>query len=119
MLTNLPVLLCCCVHIPKSPELFDEYLEPTVSDPDNHTYKHYVPSLVSVLWNSTIKEHAFEKNAGDGYLDFDSHAAQKWGFAWKERLKCNKCGFVGKFHKLYYEEKLSKSSSYSGALEKP
>ena len=87
----------------KSPELIDEYLESNAPDPDNHTYKHYVPSLVSVLWNSTIKEHKLEKNDCDGYLDFDSHAAKKWGFAWNERLKCNKCGFVGKFHKLYYE----------------
>jgi hypothetical protein len=42
---------------PKSPGVLDDYLESTVSDPDNYTYKHYVPSLVSVLWNSTIKEH--------------------------------------------------------------
>jgi hypothetical protein len=41
---------------PKSPGVLDDYLESTVSDPDNYTYKHYVPSLVSVLWNSTIKE---------------------------------------------------------------
>ena len=87
----------------KSPDLFDEYLEATVSDPDNHTYKYYVPSLVSVLWNSTIKEHASEKNGCYGDLEFDSHAAIKWGFAWQERLKCKKCDFVGKFHKLYFE----------------
>jgi hypothetical protein len=53
---------------PKSSEVLDGYLESTVSDPDNHTYKHYVPSLVSVLWNSTIKEHAIEKNGCDGEL---------------------------------------------------
>lgn len=88
---------------PKFPEQIDEYLDPTVPDPDNHTYKHYVPSLVSVMWNSAIKKHAFEYNGCDGDLDFDSHAAQKWGFAWKERLKCVKCGFVGQFHKLFYE----------------
>ena len=40
---------------PKSPEVLDDYLESTASDPDNHTYKHYVPSLVSVLWNSPPK----------------------------------------------------------------
>jgi hypothetical protein len=34
---------------PKSPGVLDDFLESTVSDPDNHTYKHYVPSLVSVL----------------------------------------------------------------------
>ncbi|CAG2241828.1 unnamed protein product [Mytilus edulis] len=73
---------------PKFPEQIDEYLDPTVPDPDNHTYKHYVPSLVSVMWNSAIK---------------NMHLTQKWGFAWKERLKCVKCGFVGQFHKLFYE----------------
>lgn len=88
---------------PKSPELVDEYLDPVVSDPDNHTYKHYVPCLVSKLWNATIKEHIIASNACDGDLEFDSHAAQKWGYAWKERLKCVKCGFKGQFYKLYYE----------------
>ena len=53
---------------PKSSEVLDDYLESTVSDPDNHTYKHYVPYLVSVLWNSTIKEHAIERNGCDGEL---------------------------------------------------
>ena len=80
---------------PKSPGVLDDYLESTVSDPDNYTYKHYVPSLVSVLWNSTIKEHAIERNSCDGQLEFDSIASKKWGFAWKERLKCKKCDFVG------------------------
>jgi hypothetical protein len=37
---------------PKSPEVLDDYLE---SDPDNHRYKHYVPSLVS-----TKKHHALD-----------------------------------------------------------
>ena len=63
---------------PKSSEVLDDYLESTVSDPDNHTYKHYVPSLVSVLWNSTIKEHAIERNGCDGELEFDSIASKKW-----------------------------------------
>ena len=40
---------------PKSPGVLNDFLESTVSDPDNHTYKHYVPSLVSVLWNSPPK----------------------------------------------------------------
>jgi hypothetical protein len=53
----------------KSPGVLDDYLESTVSDPDNYTYKHYVPSLVSVLWNSTIKEHAIERNGCDGELE--------------------------------------------------
>jgi hypothetical protein len=88
---------------PKSPGVLDDFLESTVSDPDNHTYKHYVPSLVSVLWNSTIKEHAIERNGCDGELEFDSIASKKWGFAWKERLKCTKCDFVGQYHTLYYE----------------
>jgi hypothetical protein len=88
---------------PKSPGVLDDFLESTVSDPDNHTYKHYVPSLVSVLWNSTIKEHAIERNGCDGELEFDSIASKKWGFAWKERLKCKKCDFVGQYHTLYYE----------------
>ena len=88
---------------PKSPEPIDEYVDPAVTDPDNHTYKHYVPSLVSILWNATIKKHAFEKKGCDGELDFDSEAAQKWGYAWKERLRCKKCNFVGEFYKLYYE----------------
>ena len=70
---------------PKSREVLDDYLE---SDPDNHTYKHYVPSLVSVLWNSAIKEHAIEKSGCNGELEFDSIAPKKWGFALKERLKC-------------------------------
>ncbi|CAC5376449.1 unnamed protein product [Mytilus coruscus] len=73
---------------PKIPEQIDEYLDPTFPDPDNHTYKHYVPSL---------------NNGCDGDLDFDSHAAQKWGFAWRERLKCVTCGFVGQYYKLYHE----------------
>jgi hypothetical protein len=61
-----------------SPGVLDDYLESTVSDPDNYTYKHYVPSLVSVLWNSTIKEHAIERNSCDGQLEFDSIASKKW-----------------------------------------
>ena len=62
----------------KSPGVLNDFLESTVSDPDNHTYKHYVPSLVSVLWNSTIKEHAIERNGCDGELEFDSIASNKW-----------------------------------------
>ena len=58
---------------------------------------------MSVLWNSAIKEHAIEKSGCDGELEFDSIASKKWGFAWKERLKCKKCDFVGQYHKLYYE----------------
>ena len=44
-----------------------------------------------------------EKTDCNGDLDFDSKAAQQWVFAWKERLKCKKCGFIGKYHKLDYE----------------
>lgn len=88
---------------PKSPELIDEYSNPKVCNPDNHTYKHYVPSLLSVMWNATIKEHILQHPLCNGDLEFDCNAAVKWGFAWKERLKCVKCGFIGKFHKLYYE----------------
>ena len=88
---------------PKSPDPIDEYLETDVPDPDNHTYKHYVPSLVSVMWNATIKEHSIKKNECKGNLEFDSDASIKWGYGWKERLKCVKCDFVGNFYKLFHE----------------
>jgi hypothetical protein len=47
----------------------------------------------------------------DGELEFDSIASKKWVFAWKERLKCTKCDFVGQYHTLYYEEKQHLSTS--------
>jgi hypothetical protein len=72
---------------PNSPEVLDDYLESTVSDPDNHTYKHYVPSLVSVLWNSPIKDHAIEKTGCDGELEVYSIPSKMWGFAWKKEVK--------------------------------
>jgi hypothetical protein len=61
-----PILMVAAFLPAKSPGVLNDFLESTVSDPDNHTYKHYVPSLVSVLWNSTIKEHAIERNGCDG-----------------------------------------------------
>jgi hypothetical protein len=49
------------------------------------------------------KTAPFNLNGCDGELEFDSIASKKWGFAWKERLKCTKCDFVGQYHTLYYE----------------
>ncbi|CAC5376446.1 unnamed protein product [Mytilus coruscus] len=74
----------------KFSEEIDEYLDPTVPDPDNHTYKHYVHSLLSTMWNSAIKKHAIQNYGCDGDLDFDYHAAHKMGIYMEGETKmCN------------------------------
>ncbi|CAG2241819.1 unnamed protein product [Mytilus edulis] len=49
---------------PKIPEQIDEYLDPTFPDPDNHTYKHYVPSLVSIMLRNKGIEVLCPNHAG-------------------------------------------------------
>ena len=56
---------------------------------------------VEQLWNSAIKEHVSKHPDCNGNLEFDIGSSRQQGLVWRERLKCNNCKFIGKFHNLF------------------
>ena len=71
--------------------------------PNSYTNKLYCPAKVQLMFNSEIKIHAQLNINCNGILVFDSASSQKWGLVWRERLKCEKCTYIGIYYNLYEE----------------
>lgn len=60
------------------------------------------------MMNEVFSEHqnyASGSNSGSctGSLQFDTNAEVKWGFAWSERVHCDKCKYTSRMYKLFEE----------------
>ncbi len=55
------------------------------------------------LYNEGFRQHRekFAKCNGEIVLDIDHE--RQWGLTWIQRVKCTKCTYLSKFHKLYTE----------------
>lgn len=69
------------------------------------TYRLFHPMKTANLWNEAISEHRKQFAKCNGSLVWDEAGEVKRGLAWIERLKCNKCDYVSRQHKLYEEVK--------------
>ena len=72
-------------------------------DAEMDTYRIWHPKLTANLWNSAIDGHRLFKKTCRGSLLWDAAGEQKWGLAWRERLKCDTCDYTSPTHKLYKE----------------
>ncbi|KAH3793725.1 hypothetical protein DPMN_147243 [Dreissena polymorpha] len=71
--------------------------------PDLRTNKIYVPALLQTMMSTENRKHRLCNSKCRGDLVIDGVASIKWGFGWKERLKCTRCLYVGKHYKLFNE----------------
>ncbi|KAH3779591.1 hypothetical protein DPMN_157394 [Dreissena polymorpha] len=71
--------------------------------PDLRTNKIYVPALLQTMMSTENRKHRLCNSKCRGDLVIDGAASIKWGFGWKERLKCTRCLYVGKHYKLFNE----------------
>lgn len=55
------------------------------------------------MFNDFYLEHLQTHPKCELSFGFNSDTCQKWGFSWRMGLKCNRCNFVGKKHKVYIE----------------
>ncbi len=70
--------------------------------------KKYIYGIVhfqkeTEFWNSVVKQHRQYRQHCNGDLRYDDDRGEKWGLAWSKVLRCDKCGFISKKHKLYSE----------------
>ena len=95
---------------PENAEIVDTYLKaPDQScNPDQKTYKLFQQHALQVMINTEIKNHMLFMQGCTGNLNFDTESQIKWGLAWQERFKCDVCGFVSNYHKLYEEVESNK-----------
>lgn len=55
------------------------------------------------LYNAAFREHREQSEHCDGHLHMDIPNEIQWGLNWKERIKCDTCGYMSEFEKLYKE----------------
>ncbi|KAH3862730.1 hypothetical protein DPMN_025703 [Dreissena polymorpha] len=70
--------------------------------PDLRTNKICVPALLPTMMSTEKRKHRLHNSKCMGVLVIDGVASMKWGFEWKERMKCTFL-YVGKYYKLYNE----------------
>jgi hypothetical protein len=72
-------------------------------------YRTFHKNKVMDMMNEVFREH---NNYGaapcPGALQFDTSEEIKWGFAWFEKAKCEKCHYSSKVYKLFEEVKTGK-----------
>ncbi len=81
--------------------------EPCCSDSEVHGYRIIHMSKCAEMWNACFKEHASLGTCG-GNLQYDTSREVKVGLAWREALKCDRCGYHSDVFKLYQEVETGK-----------
>ena len=84
-------------------KVFREAKSPQTKDSEDGTYRLWHPKKTLTLVNEATKQHRRLHPKCEGDLWIDEDAEVKWGLAWKERVKCDKCRYVSRTHKLYTE----------------
>ena len=89
----------------EKPSLTDNMLLSTNNENTMETYRFVHLGKTATIFYESYAGHRLLKTTCNGMLEFDMTYDMQWGFAWRERLTCKKCGFVGEEFNLYEEIK--------------
>ena len=99
---------------PEKPSLTDNMLLSTNNENTMETYRVLHLRKTATMFHESYAGHRLWKPTCNGMLEFDMTYDMQLGFAWRERLACKKCGFVGEKLNLY--EKIKTRGSFHKAF---
>ena len=85
---------------PREQTVLEKLQEAVHSDPDLQSYRVFHMQKIQELYKEAMTDH-FPPLPCGGHLIWDMNGEQKWGFSWRERLKCSKCDYKSRTHHLY------------------
>ena len=74
-----------------------------VSSNTQNTYRILHLEKTAALFHHSYAGHNLWSSTCKGRLEFDLESEMQWGFAWRERLVCQTCGFISDKSNLYEE----------------
>lgn len=88
---------------PQTIDVVDKYLQAANNSSDACSNKVYTPKHIESLFKSEIINHIIYNSDYDCDLKFDieNKTKNQCGCDWRESLKCQKCDFVSKYHRLH------------------
>ena len=87
----------------EKPSLTDSILKSANMENTMETYRILHLGKTATMFYDSYAGHSLWRSTCNGKLEFDMKYDIQWGFAWRERLFCKMCGFVGEKFNLYEE----------------
>ena len=95
----------------EKPSLTDSILLSTNNENTKETYRVLHLGKTATMFHDSYAGHSLWRSTCNGKLEFDMTYDIQWGFAWRERLLCKMCGFVGEKFNLYDEVSARKAGA--------